>query len=68
MRRLGVDPSRVAILEDREGALAAAIAAGAGTVLHVGAGMPGPGETAAVPDLRSVAWDGQLLVGVAAGE
>ncbi len=62
MNRLRVDPSRAAILEDSEGGLAAAIASGAGAVIRVGSLEMAPGFAAAIPDLRSVAWDGRLLV------
>ena len=62
MRRLGVDPHRVAIVEDSDGGIAAAIAARPGVVIRVGTGPPRPDEAAVVPDLRSVAWDGRSLV------
>lgn len=62
MRRLGAVPARAAVLEDSGTGIAAAIAAGAGTIIRVGTGQPGPGEVAVVPDLRSVAWRGGLVV------
>ncbi len=62
IRRLGVAPERVAIFEDSDGGIAAAIASGAGTVIRVGTGAPGPGQAAVVADLRSVDWrDGLVL-------
>jgi sugar-phosphatase len=62
LARLGVDPVRAAIFEDSEGGLEAAIASGAGAVIRVGSLETGPGLAAAIPDLRSVAWNGHLLV------
>lgn len=62
MTHLGVEPSRAAILEDSEGGLAAAIASGAGAVIRVGSVEAGPGLVATIPDLRSIAWDGRLVV------
>ena len=68
IQRLGVVPERVAIFEDSSGGIAAAIAAGAGTVIRVGTGEPGPGQAAVVADLRSVGWrDGMVLHADAAG-
>jgi len=62
MRRLRVAPGRAAIFEDSDGGIAAAIASGAGTVIRVGTGEPGPGQAAVVADLRSVSWrDGLVL-------
>ena len=62
MRRLGVAPAQAAIFEDSGGGIAAAIASGAGTVIRVGTGEPGPGQAAVVADLRSVSWrDGLVL-------
>ena len=63
IRRLGAAPERVAVFEDSGGGIAAAIASGAGTVIRVGTGAPGPGQAAVVADLRSVAWrDGLVLL------
>ena len=62
MRRLGVEPGRAVIFEDSGGGIAAAIASGAGTVIRVGTGEPGPGQAAVVADLRRVSWrDGLVL-------
>ena len=62
IRRLGVQPERAAVFEDSVGGLAAARASGAGAVIRVGTGEPGPGQAAVVADLRSVAWrDGLVL-------
>jgi sugar-phosphatase len=62
IERLGVAPERAAVFEDSSGGIAAAIASGAGTVIRVGTGEPGPGQTAVVADLRSVGWrDGLVL-------
>lgn len=62
MRRLGVAPERTAVFEDSVGGIAAAIASGAGMVIRVGTGEPGPGQAAVVPDLRSVAWQDGLTL------
>ena len=69
VRRLGVPLGRAAVLEDSATGIAAAVAAGVGTVIRVGTGEPGPGEAAVVADLRSVAWRDGLVVedGTAAG-
>lgn len=67
IRRLDVAPERAAVFEDSSGGIAAAIASGAGTVIRVGTGEPGPGQAAVVADLRSVGWrDGLVLYGNAA--
>ena len=63
IRRLGVAPQRAGVFEDSSGGIAAAIASGAGTVIRVGTGEPGPGQAAVVADLRSVGWlDGLVLL------
>ena len=69
VRRLGVPPGRAAVFEDSGTGIAAAVAAGVGTVVRVGTGEPGEGEAAVVADLRSVAWRGGLVVedGIAGG-
>jgi sugar-phosphatase len=67
MRRLGVFPPRAAVFEDSSSGIAAAIAAGAGTVIRVGTGRPGPGEAAVVADLRSVAWRGGMAIDLGTG-
>jgi sugar-phosphatase len=62
IRRLGVAPERAAVFEDSASGIAAALAADVGTVIRVGTGAPGSGETAVVADLRSVAWRGGLVL------
>jgi sugar-phosphatase len=64
IRRLRVDPARVAILEDAPAGVAAACGAGAGWVIGVGA-LTLPTEAAlVVRDLRAIRWasGGGLLV------
>jgi sugar-phosphatase len=62
MRRLGVAPQRTGVFEDSAGGIAAAIASGAGTVIRVGSGEPGPGQAAVIADLRSVRWQDGLML------
>jgi HAD superfamily hydrolase (TIGR01509 family) len=62
MRRLGVAPQRTGVFEDSAGGIAAAIASGAGTVIRVGSGEPGPGQAAVIADLRSVRWQDGLIL------
>jgi sugar-phosphatase len=61
-RRLGVPAARTAVFEDSSSGIAAALAAGVGTVIRVGTGEPGRGEAAVVADLRSVAWREGLAI------
>lgn len=63
LSRLGAVPSRSVVIEDAPNGIAAARAAGVGTVIGVGARAMGADVDAAVADLRSVAWDhGRLIV------
>jgi sugar-phosphatase len=60
LRQLGVDARRAAVLEDTSLGIAAAHAAGVAWIVRVGTGEPVPPESAVVPDLRRVTWDGGL--------
>ncbi len=60
-RRLGVDPADTVVVEDAAAGVAAARAAGVGSVL--GVGRPGLGADAWTADLTGVRWvDGGLVV------
>ena len=59
---LGIDPARCAVLEDAPAGVAAARAAGVGFIIGVGDNLDGVGVDALVPDLTTVAWDGDALV------
>ncbi len=62
LRRLGADASRSVVFEDAPTGIAAARAAGVGTVIGVGPRAVGADVDAIVRDLRDVTWDGDDLV------
>ena len=60
---LGLDPSVCVVFEDAPAGVAAALAAGIGTIVGVGADVRGSGETVVIEDLRSASYaDGELTV------
>jgi sugar-phosphatase len=67
VRRLGADASLSVVFEDAPNGIAAARAAGIGTVIGVGPRAVGADVDAIVEDLRNVAWDGTSLVVMGAG-
>ena len=62
LRRLGADAGRSVVFEDAPTGIAAARAAGVGTVIGVGPRAVGADVDAIVGDLRAVRWDGDALV------
>jgi sugar-phosphatase len=58
---LGIDPAMCVVFEDAPAGIAAAIAAGVGTIVGVGDGAHGVGATIVVPDLTSVSYDNGVL-------
>ena len=62
LRRLGADASRSVVFEDAPTGIAAARAAGVGTVIGVGPRAIGADVEAIVGDLRGVVWDSAGLV------
>ena len=62
LSRLGADPTASVVVEDAPNGIAAARAAGVGTVIGVGERAGGGDVDIRVRDLRSVAWDGVRLV------
>ena len=66
LARLGADPSRSVVVEDAPNGVAAARAAGVGTVIGVGERAIGTDVDAVVADLRvPLAWDGETPPGPA---
>jgi len=60
---LGLDPAVCVVFEDAPAGVAAARAAGIGTIVGVGAAVRGSGETVVIQDLRSASYaDGVLTV------
>jgi sugar-phosphatase len=62
VQRLGVDPGRTIVLEDSLTGIAAARAAGVGTIVGVGAGTLAAGVAAVVRDLRELSWHDGLRI------
>jgi sugar-phosphatase len=62
LRRLGADPGRSVVFEDAPTGIAAARAAGVGTVIGVGPRAVEADVDRIVSDLRAVRWDGDALV------
>ena len=62
LARLDADPSRSVVVEDAPTGIAAARAAGVGTVVGVGPRVIGAPVDAVVGDLGGVAWDGDWLM------
>lgn len=62
LARLDADPSRSLVVEDAPTGIAAARAAGVGTVVGVGPRAVGAPVDVVVGDLEAVAWDGDRLV------
>lgn len=62
LARLGVAAERAVVFEDTPTGITAALAAGVGFVVGVGPRAAGSEATAAVADLRSVSWDGELRI------
>lgn len=61
--RLGVDPSAAIVLEDSAGGIAAAQAAGVGTIVGIGAKVLQSAAAVVVRDLRDTAWHDCLRIG-----
>ena len=62
LARLGADPAASVVVEDAPNGIAAARAAGVGTVIGVGERAVGADVDLVVPDLRAVIWDAGRLV------
>ena len=61
LARLAAEPGHSVVVEDTPSGIAAARAAGVGTVIGVGERAIGADVDASVADLRSVGWDGNRL-------
>jgi sugar-phosphatase len=62
-RLLDLDPVHCVVFEDAPAGIAAALAAGVGTVVGIGAAAVGAGAHVVVPDLRAVSYaDGVLTI------
>ncbi|TPW71578.1 HAD-IA family hydrolase [Schumannella sp. 10F1B-5-1] len=59
---IGIDPAACVVFEDAPAGIAAARAAGVGTIVGVGAGAAAGSPDVLVADLRDVSWDGAALV------
>jgi sugar-phosphatase len=58
---LGLEPADCTVFEDAPAGIAAALAAGVGTIVGIGEAAVGAGASIVVPDLRSVRFTGGVL-------
>jgi sugar-phosphatase len=62
LERLGADAARAVVVEDAPTGIAAARAAGVGTVIGIGSRASGQPVDAVVADLRGISWAGDRLM------